>query len=89
MTRRIFDPLTIDEAIDTAIHAYLAVLTLRLQQAEKCAVEAGAALTAGQRNIAIGTVLPLERMLPECDALFRAALILHRMEPQNGEGGAE
>lgn len=88
MTKRLFDPLTIDEAIDTAIHAYLAVLTLRLQQAETCAVEAGAALTAGKRNLAIGTVLPLERMLPECDALFRAALILHRMEPQYGEGGA-
>lgn len=88
MTKRNFDPLTMDEAIDTAIHAYLAVMILRLQQAEKCAVEAATALSAGQRNLAIGTVLPLERMLPECDALFRAALILHRMEPQSGEGGA-
>lgn len=88
MKKTIFDPLTMREAIDTAIHAYVAVLTLRLQQAETWAVEAGAALTAGQRNLAIGTVLPLERILPECDALFRAALILHRMEPQSGEGGA-
>ena len=83
-----FDPLTMDEAIHTAIHAYLAVLILRLQQAEKLAVEAAAALSTGRRNLAIGTVLPLEKMLPECEALFRAALILHRMEPQGREGGA-
>ncbi|MEQ1616373.1 MAG: hypothetical protein ABL904_26780, partial [Hyphomicrobiaceae bacterium] len=83
-----FDPLTMDEAIHTAIHAYLAVLILRLQQAEKLAVEAAAALSTGRRNLAIGTVLPLEKMLPECEALFRAALILHRMEPQGRDGGA-
>lgn len=88
MKKTPFDPLTMNEAIDTALHAYLAVLILRLQQAETCTVEAASALTAGQRNLAIGTVLPLERILPECDALLRAALILHRMEPQNGEGGA-
>ncbi|MEQ1616243.1 MAG: hypothetical protein ABL904_26115 [Hyphomicrobiaceae bacterium] len=88
MKKRRFDPLTMDEAIHTAMHAYLAVLILRLQQAEKLAVEAAAALSTGQRNRAIGTVLPLERMLPECEALFRAALILHRMEPQSRDGGA-
>ena len=88
MKKRQFDPLTMDEAIHTAIHAYLAVLILRLQHAEKLAVEAVAALSTGRRNLAIGTVLPLEKMLPECEALFRAALILHRMEPQSRDGGA-
>lgn len=88
MKKRNFDPLTMDEAIHTAIHAYLAVLILRLQHAEKLAVEAASALSARQRNLAIGTILPLERMLPECDALFRAALILHRMESQSTVGGA-
>ena len=88
MKKRHFDPLTMDEAIHTAIHAYLAVLILRLQHAEKLAVEAAAALSTGRRNLSIGTVLPLEKMLPECEALFRAALILHRMEPQGREGGA-
>ena len=83
-----FDPLTMDEAIRTAICAYLTVLILRLQQAETLAVEAAAALSTGQRNLAIGTVLPLERMLPECEALVRAALILHRMEAQSRDGGA-
>ena len=89
MKKQHFDPLTMDEAIHTAIHAYLAVLILRLQSAEKLAVEAASALSARQRNLAIGTVLPLERMLPECEALFRASLILHRMEPQSSEGGAK
>lgn len=88
MKKRNFDPLTMDEAIHTAIHAYLAVLILRLQHAEKLAVEAASAISARQRNLAMGTVLPLERILPECDALFRAALILHRMERLSSEGGA-
>lgn len=88
MKKRNFDPLTMDEAIATAIHAYLAVLILRLQQAEKLAVDAATALSAGQRNLAIGTILPFEKMLPECEALFRAALILHRMEAQSRDGGA-
>jgi hypothetical protein len=88
MKKRNFDPLTMDEAIHTAIHAYLAVLILRLQHAEKLAVEAASAISARQRNLAIGTVLPLERILPECDALFRAALILHRMERLSSEGDA-
>lgn len=89
MKKRNFDPLTMDEAIHTAIHAYLAVLILRLQFAEKLAVEAASALSARQRDLAIGIVLPLERMLPECEALFRASLILHRMStPTSNEGGA-
>lgn len=88
MKKKTFDPLTVREAVDTAIQAHLGVLILRLQQAERRAVEAASAMGAEQRDLAIDTILPLERMLPECDAVLRGALILHRMEPQNKERGA-
>ncbi len=82
-------PLPLDEAVDAAIHAYLAVLLLRFQEIEHLTVEACAAIATGRRHLAIGTMLPLERMLPECEALLRAALILHRMAPAgSAEGGA-
>jgi hypothetical protein len=74
-------PLPLEQAIDTAIHAYLAVLLLRVQEIEHLTAEACAEIATGQRNLAIGAMLPLERMLPECEALLRAALILHRMVP--------
>lgn len=89
MRKPTFDPLSIQEAVDTAIHAYLGVLILRLQSAEALAVEAAAAIATGNRNRAIGTILPLEQALPECDALVRASLILHRMSVIiPNEGGA-
>ena len=88
MKKPTFDPLTRSQAVDTAIQAYLAVLILRLQEAEKLAVDASSAMRAGKRNLTIGTILPLECMLPECEALVRASLILHRMAPESAEGGA-
>ena len=30
------------------------------------------------QNLAIGNILDLERLIPECDALYRTILLLHR-----------
>lgn len=69
---------TSHHAIDAAIHANLNALALRLDHAEHLAVQARSAMAGGYRNLAIGTLLPLEQIIPECDALMRTVLILHR-----------
>ena len=78
-----------NEAQATAIAANLHVLRLRLRIAADLVAEACTAMAAGQQNLAIGTICDLERGLPECDALLRATLVLHRMRSLNlQEGGA-
>ena len=69
-----------NEITTTAIAANIAALTARLQEAASLATEANAAMQDGQTNEAIGTLLMFERHLREADALFHAALTLHRAE---------
>ena len=76
-----------NDARVTAIAANLEVLKLRLRSAADLVAEACAAMAAGNQNQAIGTVLDLERGLPECDALLRATLALHRMRDLNLQEG--
>lgn len=64
--------------IDAAIAANLAALAQRLEEATAYAREASSAMANRQRNLAIGTVRIIEEMLPEAQALFSAALALHR-----------
>jgi hypothetical protein len=64
--------------LDQAILANIAALHDRLAEALARAGEAREAMQSGQRNRAIGTILEFERTLPECEALFRTALLLHR-----------
>jgi hypothetical protein len=64
--------------IDIAIEANLAALAEGLDQAATLATTAHAAMHAGNRNLAIGTVLPLERDLPTYVGLLTAILALHR-----------
>jgi hypothetical protein len=66
------------DTIDSAIAANLDALSHRLAQASTLALSGAAAMAEGRRNLAIGTVLDLERTLPEIQALFNAALALHR-----------
>ena len=63
---------------DDTITANLNMLTDRLQRAALSAVQASAAMAAGERNLAVGNILDLERLRPECDALYRTVLLLHR-----------
>jgi hypothetical protein len=69
------------EIIHKAIAANLDALSQRLSQAAALANEAHKAMEAGEQNLAIGTVLEFERLLPEAQALFSAALVLHRNHP--------
>lgn len=50
----------------------------RLRQALKLADDARLAMAEGKQNLAIGTIVDLERVLPDCEALYRTILILHR-----------
>lgn len=65
-------------AIQTAIAANLAALSERLSEAAMLAKEAHEAMEQDNQNLAIGTVLDFERRLPEAQALFAAAMALHR-----------
>ena len=69
------------QIIHKAIAANLDALSQRLSQAAGLAKEAHEAMEAGKQNQAIGTVLEFERLLPEAQALFAAALVLHRNHP--------
>ena len=67
--------------IEKAIGANLEALTHRLTQAADLAKQAHEAMEHGEKNQAIGTILEFERLIPEAQALFNAALALHRNNP--------
>jgi len=67
-----------DPIIQNAIAANLAALTQRLSQAAELAGQAHEAMQAGEQNQAIGTILDFDRLLPEAQALYNAAIALHR-----------
>lgn len=67
-----------DPVIQNAIAANLAALTQRLSQAAELAREAHESLQAGEQNQAIGTIIDFDRLLPEAQALYNAAMALHR-----------
>lgn len=64
--------------IQNAIAANLAALTERLTQAATLAQEAHEAMAQGEQNQAIGTIIDFDRLLPETQALYNAAIALHR-----------
>lgn len=67
-----------DPIIQNAIAANLAALTQRLSQAAGLAGQAHEAMQAGEQNQAIGTIIDFDRLLPEAQALYNAAVALHR-----------
>mgnify|MGYP001333932930 CR=1 FL=1 len=69
------EPKTI---IQNAIAANLAALSQRLTEAATLAEQAHVAMTQGEQNQAIGTILDFDRMLSEAQALYAAAIALHR-----------
>jgi hypothetical protein len=69
---------TIPATVDGAILANIDILHLRLAQARFRAADALTAMRSGQRNLAIGTLIDLEQLLPEIDALYRTVMLLHR-----------
>ena len=71
--------------LNFAIEANLAALTDGLERAAVMADMARKAMRDDYRNLAIGTILPLEQELPMLSGLLTAILALHR---RAGQGGA-
>ena len=69
---------------NAAIEANLSALADGLQRAATLAYMASKAIATGHRNLAIGTVLPLEQELPTSIGLLTAILALHRRAGQGG-----
>jgi hypothetical protein len=69
------EPKTI---IQNAITANLAALSQRLTDAADLAKKAHEAMAQGEQNQAIGTIIDFDRLLPEAQALYNAAIALHR-----------
>ena len=64
--------------ITNAISANLRALALTLQRSQAIAAEADEAMAAGKRNLAVGTLLDMEQLLPQAEALTDAIMALHR-----------
>ncbi|MDD3028827.1 MAG: hypothetical protein PHS57_00895 [Alphaproteobacteria bacterium] len=62
----------------TVIAANLDGLAQRLSEMAQLAKEASAAMQQGEQNQAIGTVLSFESQIPEIEALFKTAILMHR-----------
>jgi hypothetical protein len=78
-------------AMNLAMHANLVALANQLEDAQKRVIEARDAMQPSiqDRNHAVGIVLPLESILPECEAMLRAVLTLHSWRNRTPtEGGA-
>jgi len=73
---------------DTAIAWNLAALSETLCEAATRAREANQAMRQNDRNRAIGAVCDFEQRLHEAQALFAAAIALHRRNPTTRNGGA-
>ena len=84
------DPSTAAYAMCMAMHANLAALAYQLDDASKLVGSARDAMEAHNRNLAVGTVLPLDRILPDCVALLRSVLALQSWHNQlpTQQGGA-
>ena len=71
--------------LNAAIEANLAVLADGLARSAVLADMARKAIHDEYRNLAIGTILPLEQELPVLTGLLTAILALHRSAGQGGE----
>ena len=60
------------------IMANLEALHIRLQYATRLAGTASVAMAEDNQHRAIGSILECDRILPECDALYRTILLLHQ-----------
>jgi hypothetical protein len=64
--------------VKTVIAANLEGLAERLTEMTQRAHEACDAMKQGEQNLAIGTVLGFENQIPEIEALFKTAILMHR-----------
>ena len=73
----------------TVIAANLEALHIRLQHCMRQVGEARIALADARQNLAVGTILELEQLLPECDALIRTILLMHRSRDRFEQSGVQ
>lgn len=66
------------ERIQNAVTANIAALAECLHDAAKLAEEANSAMQDGKQNLAIGTIADFNNRLPEAQALYSAAIALHK-----------
>jgi hypothetical protein len=69
---------------DNPIRPLLQVLASTLDDAARYAMAASVAMKTNQQNQAIGTLLYLDELLPTAQALYKAALTLHRLPKKGG-----
>lgn len=76
------------ESVNAAIiAANLVALHARLKIALAMVTDASRAMTADNQNLAMGSILDLESIIPECDALYRTIVLLHRSRHVVAEEG--
>ena len=79
-------------ACGMAMHACLAALVHQLAEAQQLAVDARNAMERHELNLAVGTIMPLEQRIPECETLVRTVLNLQSWryrKPSDAELAAE
>jgi hypothetical protein len=64
-----------------AIHANAALIEQRLRRALALVVEARSAVSRGEQNLAIGTLLPAEEDINDAATLLKTIFVLHRSRP--------
>lgn len=69
---------------ENSIKPLLESLALVLYDAQVAADHAVAAINQGDQNQAIGWILDLEDRLPTAQALYKAAIALHRLPRKGG-----
>ena len=69
-----------NKAYTPAIKANIEALARLLENAASQAKEAAEAIEYGERNLAIGCIIDLEHILPAAQALYGAAIALHRQQ---------
>jgi hypothetical protein len=69
---------------ENPVKPLLATLASVLYEAGISANLAADAIDQGNQNLAIGNALDLEQLLPTAQALYRAAIALHRLPKKGG-----
>jgi len=71
-----------------SIATLITILDQHLSEASGTVQEAHEAIIAGEQNLAIGTLLPVERVCEDALAMLRVILSLHQYGRDIPQGGA-
>ena len=71
-----------------SIATLITILDQHLSEASGTVQEAHEAINAGEQNLAIGTLLPVERLCEDALAMLRVILSLHQYGRETRTGGA-